>query len=222
MADVEMMALDGYREYDAREMQRRAAEFCDEMQRRRSVRAFSPRPVPRAVIERCVQTAGSAPSGANMQPWYFVVVGDADVKQRIRQAAEKEEAEFYRKRAPEQWLDALSPLGTDYRKPFLETAPVLIAIFAQISGVAADGMKVQHYFVKESVGIATGMLIAAVHHAGLVALPYTPSRPGFLNEILNRPPNERPFLVLVVGYPAENTTVPKITRKTPEEIVTFV
>lgn len=157
-----------------------------------------------------------------MQPWYFVVVGDGETKRRIREAAEREEYDFYRRRAPGHWLDALSPLGTDYRKPFLETAPYLIAIFAQRHGVSPDGEKVPHYFVTESVGIATGMLIAAVHHAGLVALPYTPSRPGFLNVILDRPENERPFLVLVVGYPAENATVPDLKKKNLDEIATFV
>lgn len=222
MTQARYVPLSSYRAYPPEQTRRLASAFRADMQRRRSVRAFSDRRVAREVIEQCVLTAGSAPSGANMQPWYFVVVGDGETKRRIREAAEREEYDFYRRRAPGHWLDALSPLGTDYRKPFLETAPYLIAIFAQRHGVSPDGEKVPHYFVTESVGIATGMLIAAVHHAGLVALPYTPSRPGFLNVILDRPENERPFLVLVVGYPAENATVPDLKKKNLDEIATFV
>ena len=203
-------------------MQRRALEFYDEVRRRRTVRAFSDRPVPRAVVETCLRAAGTAPNGANLQPWHFVVVSDPAVKRRIREAAEAEEREFYSGRAPQEWLDALAPLGTDADKPFLETAPYLIAIFAQSYGVAPDGRKVKHYYVAESVGIATGFLIAALHHAGLATLTHTPSPMGFLNEILGRPENERPFLLLVVGYPAEGVTVPAITKKTLEEIATFV
>jgi iodotyrosine deiodinase len=213
--------LCGYREYPVAEMKARAAEFCAEMRRRRSVRHFSDRAVPREVIEDCVRAAASAPNGANMQPWHFVVVGDPAVKRRIRAAAEEEERAFYTQRASEEWLDALAPLGTDASKPFLETAPYLIAIFAQSHGVAPDGRKVKHYYVQESVGIATGLLIAAVHHAGLVSLTHTPSPMGFLNEILGRPANERPFLLLVVGYPAEDARVPAITKKPFEEIATF-
>ena len=222
MSEAKYVALDSYREYPADEMRRRAGQFCAEMRRRRSVRDFSDRPVPREVIEHCLRTAGSAPSGANMQPWHFVVVADAEVKRQIRVAAERQEREFYQGLAGDEWLGALSALGTHERKPFLEVAPYLIVIFAQRHGVAPDGSKVQHYFVRESVGIATGLLLAAVHHAGLAALTYTPPRAAFLNEILGRPDHERPFLILVVGYPAENATVPDLKRKPLKEIVEFV
>ena len=174
------------------------------------------------MIETCLRTAGTAPNGANLQPWHFVVVADPAVKRRIRVAAEAEEREFYSSRAPQEWLDALAPLGTDAAKPFLETAPYLIAIFAQSYGLLPDGRKVKHYYVAESVGIATGFLIAALHHAGLATLTHTPSPMGFLNEILQRPPHERPYLLLVVGYPADDAQVPAITKKPLDEIATFV
>jgi iodotyrosine deiodinase len=214
--------LTTYQSYPLAEMQARASTFYDEMRRRRTVREFSDRPVPRSVIEACLRTAGTAPSGANQQPWHFVAVSDPAVKSHIRQAAEAEEREFYERRASQEWLDALAPLGTDAHKPFLEIAPYLIAIFAQTYGMGADGGKIKHYYVTESVGIATGLLIAALHHAGLATLTHTPSPMGFLNEILGRPANERPFLLLVVGYPAENAQVPAITKKALEEIATFV
>ena len=214
--------LTTYQSYPLAEMQARASTFYDEMRRRRTVREFSDRPVPRSVIEACLRTAGTAPSGANQQPWHFVAVSDPAVKSHIRQAAEAEEREFYERRASQEWLDALAPLGTDAHKPFLEVAPYLIAIFAQTYGMGADGGKIKHYYVTESVGIATGLLIAALHHAGLATLTHTPSPMGFLNEILGRPANERPFLLLVVGYPAENAQVPAITKKALEEIATFV
>ena len=214
--------LSDYREYPAEEMERRAAEFYAEMRRRRTVRDFSDRPVSRAVIEQCLLTAGTAPNGANMQPWRFVAIQDPAIKRRIRVAAEAEERAFYESRAPQEWLDALAHLGTDASKPFLETAPYLIAIFAQSYGLDADGRKVKHYYVSESVGIATGFLIAALHHAGLATLTHTPSPMHFLNEILERPANERPFLLLVVGYPAEDATVPVIEKKTLEEIAVFI
>ena len=214
--------LTTYQNYPLAEMQARASTFYDEMRRRRTVREFSDRPVPRSVIEACLRTAGTAPSGANQQPWHFVAVSDPAVKSHIRQAAEAEEREFYERRASQEWLDALAPLGTDAHKPFLEIAPYLIAIFAQTYGMGADGGKIKHYYVTESVGIATGLLIAALHHAGLATLTHTPSPMGFLNEILGRPANERPFLLLVVGYPAENAQVPAITKKALEEIATFV
>ncbi|MCB0055241.1 MAG: nitroreductase family protein, partial [Caldilinea sp.] len=202
--------------------QQRADDFYAELRGRRSVRDFSDRPVPRGVIETCLRTAGTAPNGANLQPWHFVVVADPAVKQRIREAAEAEEREFYSGRAPQDWLDALAPLGTDADKPFLETAPYLIAIFAQSYGIGPDGKKVKHYYVTESVGIATGFLIAALHHAGLATLTHTPSPMGFLGKMLGRPEHERPFLLLVVGYPADGATVPAITKKAPDEIATFV
>ena len=199
----------------------RAAAFADLMRTRRTVRHFSPAPVDRAVIEQCLLVAGSAPSGANLQPWHFVVVSDPAIKKRIRDAAEAEEREFYAHRAPQEWLDALAPLGTDPDKPFLETAPYLIAIFSQSYGVLADGRKVKNYYVQESVGIATGMLITALHYAGLVSLTHTPSPMGFLNAILERPANEKPFLLLVVGHPAEGAVVPKISKKPLDEIASY-
>ena len=205
------------------EMLRRARDFHALMQRRRTVRDFDPRPVPREVIAACITAAGTAPSGANQQPWHFVAVSDPDVKRRIRLAAEAEEREFYERRAPEEWLDALRPIGTDWHKPFLETAPWLIAIFVQKWGRAADGSKIKHYYPAESVGIATGLLITALHSAGLATLTHTPSPMGFLNEILGRPADaERPFLLLVVGHPAADARVPAIERKGPAAIVTWV
>jgi nitroreductase len=203
-------------------MRQRAAAFREAMARRRTVRQFSDRAVEREVIDNCLLVAGSAPSGANLQPWHFVVVSDPAIKTQIRDGAEKEEREFYHGRAPQEWLDALAPLGTDDQKPFLETAPYLIAIFAQSYGVLPDGRKVKNYYVQESVGIATGMLITAIHHAGLVSLTHTPSPMGFLNAILNRPPNEKPYLLLVVGYPADGAVVPDIGKKPLDQIATFV
>lgn len=223
MSPVEYVPLQ-FVEYPVDEMQRRAAEFYAELSRRRTVRHFSSRPVPPAVIETCLAAAGTAPNGANLQPWHFVVVGDPVVKRQIRAAAEIEEREFYHGRAPQEWLDALAPLGSNEDKPFLETAPCLIAIFSQSYAVLPDGRKVKHYYVHESVGIATGLLIAALHHAGLATLTHTPSPMGFLNDILGRPANERPFLLLVVGYPADDAQVPRrATEKKPlSEIVTYV
>ncbi len=214
--------LKGYQEFDTDTMVRRAAAFYDEARRRRTVREFSPRPVPRAVIEDCIRAAGTAPNGANLQPWHFVAVADPAIKRRIREGAEAEERAFYSGKAPQEWLDALAPLGTDEHKPFLETAPWLIAIFAESYGELPDGRKVKHYYTQESVGIATGILITAVHHAGLVSLTHTPSPMGFLNEILGRPARERAFLILVVGYPAEGATVPDITKKPLDGIATFI
>jgi nitroreductase len=222
MAQPDFLPLADYCEYPVEEMARRATAFSADMQRRRSVRHFADRSVPREIIKDCLRAAGSAPSGANLQPWHFVVVTDPDVKRRLRVAAEAEEREFYQHRATQEWLDVLAPLGTDEHKPFLETAPYLIAIFVQPYGLLPDGRKVKHYYALESVGIATGILITAVHQAGLVALTHTPSPMGFLNEILARPSNERPFLLLVVGYPAEDAVVPAIRRKSLSEIATFL
>ena len=222
MSHTTSVPLTQYHELPVDEMHRRVSAFYAEMRNRRSVRQFSNRPVPREIIEDCLCAAGTAPNGANLQPWHFVVVSDPAVKQRIRLAAEEEERAFYARRASQEWLNALAPLGTNAEKPFLEIAPYLIVIFAQSHGVAPDGSTVKHYYVQESVGIAAGMLITAVHHAGLVSLTHTPSPMGFLNMILNRPQHERPFLVLVVGYPAEGVTVPEITKKPLEEIATFV
>ena len=162
------------------------------------------------------------PPAANMQPWHFVVVSDAAIKREIRVAAEKKEHEFYLYKASQEWLDALAPLGTNEEKPFLKTAPYLIVIFAQSYGVLADGRKVKHYYAQESVGIATGILIAAIHHAGLVSLTHTPSPMGFLKKLLGRPAQERPFLILVVGYPARDATVPALTKRPLNEIATFL
>ena len=213
-----------YQEYPPEEMQARAAAFYADISRRRTVREFSNRPIPAGVIENCLLAAGTAPNGANLQPWHFVVVTNKEVKQRIRAAAEEEERDFYNGKAPQEWLDALAPLGTDEHKSFLETAPVLIAIFAQSYGLLPDGRKVKHYYVQESVGIATGILITALHHAGLVSLTHTPSPMGFLNQILDRPNHERPFLLLVVGYPAEGVQVPAhaLKKKPLEAITTFI
>ena len=192
--------------------------------RRRSVREFSDRPVPRDVIENALRAAGSAPSGANLQPWHFTVVTDAAAKHRIRVMAEQEEREFYDGRAPQEWLDALAPLGTDASKPFLEIAPVLIAIFAQRHGALPDGRLVKHYYVPESVGIATGFLIAALHDAGLATLTHTPSPMGFLNEICGRPENEKPYILLVVGHPAADCRVPAAggVKKKLDEIANWI
>jgi nitroreductase len=200
----------------------RATAFHEEVMRRRTVRDFSDRPVAREVIEQCLRTAGSAPNGANLQPWHFVAVSDPALKHEIRVAAEAEEREFYEHRAPNEWLEALAALGTDSRKPFLETAPWLIAIFAQPWRLLPDGRKLKHYYAIESVGIATGFLVAAVHHAGLVSLTHTPSPMGFLNKLLGRPAHEKPFLLLVVGHPAKSAQVPDIQRKSLGEISSFV
>ena len=186
----------------------RALAFQTEMALRRSVRDFDTRAVPRAVIEAALCTAGSAPSGANQQPWFFSVITDPVRKARIRNAAEAEERAFYAGRAPQEWLDALSPLGTDPAKPFLEDAPVLIAVFAQKYGVRPDGTRFSHYYVPESVGIATGFLIAALHHAGLATLTHTQSPMGFLTELCGRPSSEKPVILLVVGYPKAGCRVP--------------
>jgi nitroreductase len=214
--------LETYREYPVEEMRERVERFYGDMARRRSVRDFSDRPVPRDIIETALKAAGTAPSGANLQPWHFVVVSSVATKKRIREAAEAEEREFYEHRASPEWLAALEPLGTDASKPFLETAPYLIAVFLQKYGSLEDGRKVKHYYPTESTGLATGLLITALHQAGLATLTHTPSPMKFLNEILGRPASERPFLLLVVGYPAEDARVPDIGRKDLAEFTTFV
>lgn len=205
---LELEELPDYRRYPEPEMLARAQSIYADLKRRRSVRDFKATPVDRQVIENCLLAAGTAPSGANQQPWHFAVITDSDIKRQIREAAEAEEREFYAQRAPEEWLEALSPLGTDADKPFLEEAPVLIAIFAQKYGVNADGTKYSHYYYPESVGIATGMLITALHHSGLATLTHTPNPMKFLNEICARPTRERPIILLVVGYPKDNCKVP--------------
>ncbi|MHA1567767.1 MAG: nitroreductase family protein [Alphaproteobacteria bacterium] len=206
--------LQSYREYPEDEMVARAKAFTADIKRRRTVRDYADRPVPREVLEQALLAAGSAPSGANLQPWHFSVITDRAVKHRVRVLAEEEERDFYNNRAPEEWLEALSPLGTDEHKGFLEAA-TLIAIFAQRFGQLADGRRVKHYYVPESVGIATGFLIAALHNAGLVTLTHTPSPMGFLNEICGRPDNEKPYILLVTGYPTDDCVVPAFggTRK---------
>ena len=214
--------LEGYREYPVEEMRERVKRFYADMMRRRTVREFSDRPVPRDIIETAINAAGTAPSGANLQPWHFVVVGDAATRKKIREAAEAEEREFYEHRASPEWLAALEPLGTDASKPFLETAPYLIAVFLQKYGRLDDGRKVKHYYPTESTGLATGILITALHQAGLATLTHTPSPMKFLNEILGRPTSERPFLLLVVGYPAADARVPDISRKALSEFTTFI
>ena len=224
MSRVVFEPLTGFRGYVDPEMATRARRFADELRRRRSVREFSDRPVPREVIEYALRAAGSAPSGANLQPWHFGVITDPAAKHRIRVAAEEEERAFYDGRAPQEWLDALAPLGTDASKPFLEIAPVLIAIFAQRNGTLPDGRLVKHYYVPESVGIATGFLIAALHDAGLATLTHTPSPMGFLNEICRRPENEKPSILLVVGHPAPDCRVPAAggVKKPLAEITTWI
>lgn len=214
--------LPAYSEYSSEEMQQRAIEFYANIRRRRTVRQFSNRPVAVETIKECLLAAGTAPSGANLQPWHFVVVSDPTVKARIRVAAEEEERDFYHRLAPREWLEALAPLGTDEHKPFLEVAPYLIVVFAQSHGVLPDGRAVKNYYVNESVGIATGFLIAALHHAGLATLTHTPAPMKFLNDILGRPAHERPYLILVTGYPATDALVPDIGKKALGEIATFV
>ncbi|MYJ75722.1 MAG: nitroreductase family protein [Gammaproteobacteria bacterium] len=200
----------------------RATAFCTLMRRRRTVRHFDSRPIPREVIEQALVTAGSAPSGANRQPWHFVVVSDAAKKAAIREAAEKEEREFYSRRASKEWLEALEPLGTDADKPFLTTAPVLIAIFLRRFNFDAKGDRLKNYYTAESVGIATGILIAALHNAGVATLTHTPSPMRFLNTLLDRPSHERPFLLLVAGYPSPEAEVPDIGKYPLDELATFV
>jgi len=208
-----------FKEFSEDEMQARAVEFNSLMQRRRTVRDFSSRAVPRAVIDACLKTAGSAPSGANRQPWHFALISDASIKQKIRSAAEAEEEEFYTKRAPQDWLDALAPLGTDSDKPFLEHAPYLIVVFAQKFALDAQGHKQKNYYVTESAGIASGLLLAALHNAGLATLTHTPSPMKFLNTILERPNTEKPLMVIVTGYPKTEAKVPDIQRKAFSDFV---
>lgn len=204
------------------EMLRRSEDFLALMAKRRTVRDYSDRPVPREIIANAVRTASLAPSGANQQPWTFVCISDPAIKSRIRTEAEAEEKAFYSGRAGAEWIEALSHLGTDWEKPFLETAPWLIAIFGQRYGASPDGGKVKHYYVPESVGIASGFLIAALHNAGLATLTHTPSPMGFLNAICGRPDNEKAYILLVAGYPAEDCTVPAISKKPLDEVCVWM
>jgi nitroreductase len=206
------------------EMQARADAFLEDIRRRHTVRDFSDRPVPRTLIETCIRAAGTAPNGANHQPWHFCVIGDPGVKRRIREAAEAEEREFYAGKAGEEWLKALGPLGTDPDKPFLETAPWLIAVFGARRSASADGVMRKNYYVPESVSIAVGFLIVALHRAGLVSLTHTPAPMGFLNAICGRPADEKPYILMVVGYPAEGATIPAhaLEKKPLEAIASFL
>jgi nitroreductase len=219
-----LIPLAGYREYSVDEMRARAAGFYADLLRRRTVRDFSDRPIPRDLIEQCLLAAGTAPNGGNVQPWRFVVVADPVVKRGIREGAERDDRDFYERRAPREWLEVLAQLGTTPEKPFLETAPYLIAIFAQTYGETPEGRRIKNYYAAESVGIATGILITALHQVGLACLVHTPSPIATLNEILDRPAHERPFLLLAVGYPAEGTMVPAnaIEKKGLEEIAVFI
>ena len=222
MTEPRHIPLTDQRSYSVDETVERSRNFYQEIKRRRTVRDFSDRPVSREVIENCILAAGTAPNGANLQPWHFSVVENLGVKTEIRKAAEQEEEAFYNGKAPQTWLDALAPLGTDSNKPFLETAPYLIVIFSKSHEQRNDGSTVKNYYANESTGIATGFLIAALHDAGLATLTHTPSPMKFLNKILNRPAHERPFVLLVVGYPSENAVVPDISKKSLAEISNFI
>jgi nitroreductase len=222
MNQIKLMPLPAFKEYTHKEMLDRSSTLLNDIIRRRSVRDFSDRKPPEQVIENCLAIANSAPSGANKQPWHFVVVSNPLIKKKIRIAAEEEEREFYSTRASQEWLDAIAPLGTDWYKPFLETAPYLIVIFSKSLDILSDGTKIKNYYASESTGIATGFLINAIHHSGLACLTHTPSPMKFLNDILERPQNEKPFLILVVGYPAENAMVPLIVKKELKEVATFL
>ena len=222
MTEPRHVPLTDQRSYSVDETVERSRNFYQEIKRRRTVRDFSDQPVSREVIENCILAAGTAPNGANLQPWHFSVVENLGVKTEIRKAAEQEEEAFYNGKAPQTWLDALAPLGTDSNKPFLETAPYLIVIFSKSHEQRNDGSTVKNYYANESTGIATGFLIAALHDAGLATLTHTPSPMKFLNKILNRPAHERPFVLLVVGYPSENAVVPDISKKSLAEISNFI
>lgn len=202
-----------FKEFSEEEMRKRSKFFLDELSTRRTVRDFSNRPVSLEIVENCIKAAATAPSGANKQPWQFIIVSDSKVKQKIREAAEAEEKEFYNHRATKEWLEDLNQFGTDWHKPFLETAPYLIVVFRQIYDIKNDGSQRKNYYVNESVGIASGFLLAALHNAGLATLTHTPSPMNFLGEILGRPENERAFLLIPVGYPDEEAEVPEITKK---------
>ena len=222
MTDPLFEPYSGYRQYPIEEMQKRSKEFLEGIVRRRTVRDFSDKSVPKDIIENCIKAAGSSPSGANHQPWHFAVVTDPDTKTDIRKAAEEEERLLYNERAPNEWLEALAPLGTDENKPFLEIAPYLIVVFAESYSLDTDDNKIKNYYVSESVGIATGILITALHNAGLVTLTHTPSPLNFLRRILRRGKNERAFLILVTGFPAEDAKVPVLEKKNFEDYTSFI
>lgn len=224
MATEKRVPLEGFVEYAPEDMSSRVAAFTENLRRRRTVRDYSDRPVDRAIVEQAILAAGSAPSGANHQPWHFVVLSDADRRKALREAAEAEERAFYAGKASEEWLEALAPLGTDADKPFLETAPVLIAVFAQKRGGERAGQDKKNYYINESVGIACGFLLAALHEAGLVTLTHTPNPMRFLNEVCERPVSEKPYMLIVGGYPAEGATVPEhaLVKKSLNEITTWL
>jgi len=220
-SDYQPILLD-YTRYPDDEMIQRSVAFYNEVKRRRTVRDFSAESIPQAVIENALLAAGTAANGANMQPWHFVSIANTDIKRTIRLAAEKEEQEFYQARASQQWLDALAPLGTNAEKPFLETASHLIVIFLRKFSYDEDGTKHKNYYTSESVGIASGLLINALHHSGVATLTHTPSPMKFLNQILHRPKDERPYMILVAGYPVDRCEVPNISKKPLNEIATFL
>lgn len=224
MKNHDATPLEDYIEYPQQEMHQRAEQFYNDMKRRHSIRSFSDREVPREIIEHCLKAAGTAPNGANHQPWHFVAIHSADVKRQVREQAEAHEKGFYDGRAGEEWLEALKPLGTDADKPYLEHAPWLIAIFSQKKGGLDAGEKHTNYYVHESVGIATGILITALHTSGLVTLTHTPKPMSFLSKICNRPDDERPYMLLIAGYPADNATVPLHAqkKKSLNDISTFL
>ncbi len=222
MSEAPFQPLTTYNKYSETEMKERAAEFYREMKRRRTVREFSDQPVDRKIIEDCIRTAGTAPCGANQQAWSFVVVSDPAVKSQIREDAEKIEADFYSREATKNWCNTLKPLRTGPKKEFLDTAPYLIVIFSQQYGFDAEGEQIKHYYVKESTGISTGMLITSLHNAGLASLTYTPVNMRFLNKVLSRPDNEKAFMILVAGYPADDVQVPVLKKKSLEDIAVFI
>lgn len=224
MKEHENVPLPDWRDLPESDMLANARAFLETMKRRHTVRAFSDRPVPREIIENAVRAAGLAPSGANHQPWFFTIIGSAEAKRTLREKAEAEERAFYGGKAGEEWLDALSPLGTDASKPYLETAPWIIAIFGQRKGGVRAGIERQNYYMPESVGIAMGFLIAALHHAGVATLTHTPKPMTFLNDMCGRPSSEKPYLLLVCGYPAAEATVPThaLIKKPFNEIASFL
>lgn len=219
MSEPRFLPLDFARR-DEREMFERAHDFRSELARRRSVREFASDPVPRELIETAILTAASAPSGAHRQPWKFVAVSDPGIQRQIREGAEAEERESYESRMSDEWLEALRPLGTDWQKPFLETVPWIVVVFAEIWEEAESG-KIRNYYVKESVGIACGLFIAALHHMGLATLTHTPSPMAFLNRILERPANEKPYILFPIGYPAAGATVPDLERKRLDQVAVW-
>ena len=222
MDKANFLPFSSYKSYPIEEMQKRSENFFINIQRRRTIRDFSDVAVPREIIENCLRAAGTAPSGANRQPWHFSVISNQETKIEIRRAAEKEEKKFYGGRAPDEWLEALEPLGTDENKPFLEVAPYLIVIFSEVHGLDGKGKKINNYYVSESVGIATGILITALHNAGLATLTHTPSPMNFLRKLLNRGKNERPFLILVTGFPSNDAKVPNISKKKLKDYTSFI